>query len=190
MKVKSESEVAQSCPTLSNPWTAASQAPSSMGFSRQEYWSWVPLASPTMWAVTPILCNTVNLLITPVSGCSCLLLFSHSVVSDSLWLYALQHTWAPCPSLSPRVCSNSCPLSWWCYPTISSSVTLFCSYPQSFPMTGSYLISRLFASGGQSIGASASSSILPIAKISSSKAQPGQLLDWENGFQFATKVSL
>ena len=63
-------------------------------------------------------------------------LFTHSVMSDSLLLHGLHHTRLPCPSLSPRVCSVSCPLSWWCHPTISSSVALFCSYPQSFPASG------------------------------------------------------
>ena len=81
------------------------------------------------------------------------MLFSCSVMSDSLWPYGLQHTRLPCPSLSPRVCSNSCSLSRWCHPTISSSVTHF-SCHQSFPASGSFPVSRLFASGGQSIGAS------------------------------------
>ena len=74
----------------------------------------------------------------------------------------LQHTRLPCPSLSSGVCSNSCPLSQWCHPTISSSVTPFSSCPQSFPALGSFTMSQLFASGGQSIGASASVSILPM----------------------------
>ena len=64
---------------------------------------------------------------------SILLLFSLSIVSDSLQLHGLQHSRLPCPSLSPGVFSDSCPLSQWCHPTISSSVTLFCSFPQSFP---------------------------------------------------------
>ena len=71
----------------------------------------------------------------------------------------LQHTRLPCPSLSPRVCSNSCPLSWWCHPTVSSSVT-FSSCPQSFPASGSFPMSWLFALGGQNIGASVS--VLPM----------------------------
>ena len=79
----------------------------------------------------------------------------------SLWPHKLQHSRLPCPSLSPRVCSNSCPLSRWCHRTTSSSVTLF-SCPQSFPASGSFPISRLFASGGRSIGASASASVLPM----------------------------
>ena len=83
-------------------------------------------------------------------------------MSDSLWPYGLQQNRLPWPSLSPGVCSNSYPLSWWCHPTISSSVTPFSSCPQSFPASGSFPMSRLFASGGQSIGASASSSVLPM----------------------------
>ena len=90
------------------------------------------------------------------------LLFSHSVMSNSLWPHGLQHTRLPCPSLSPGVCSNSCPLSWWCHPTISSSVFPFSSCPQSFPTSGSFPLSQLFASGGQSIGVSASTSALPM----------------------------
>ena len=72
----------------------------------------------------------------------------------------LQHTRLPCPSLSHRVCSNSCPLSQWCHPTISSSVTLFSSCLQSFPGSGSFPVSWHLASGGQNIGASASTSVL------------------------------
>ena len=93
-----------------------------------------------------------------------LLLFSHSVVSNSLWPHGLQYTrphgLLSCPSPSPGVYSNSCPLSWWCHPTFSSSVALFSSCPQYFPASGSFPKSRLFASGDQSIGASAS--ILPM----------------------------
>ena len=88
------------------------------------------------------------------------LLFSRSVVSDSLWPYGLQHARLPCPSPSPGACSNSCPLSQWCYPTISSSVIPFSSCSQSFPASGSFLMSQLFASGDQSIGASASALVL------------------------------
>ena len=77
--------------------------------------------------------------------------------------HGLQHAKLPCPSLSPRVCSNSCPLSWWCHPIISSSVTLFSSCPQSFPASGSFTMNQLFASGGQRIGASASASVLPMS---------------------------
>ena len=91
-----------------------------------------------------------------------LLLFSCWVVSDSLRPHGLPHARLPCPSPSPGACSNSCPLSWWCYPTISSSVTHF-SCPQSFPASGFFFpMSQLFASGGQSIGTSASASVLPM----------------------------
>ena len=84
------------------------------------------------------------------------------VVFDSLQPHGLQHARLPCPSLSPRVCSHSCPLSWWCHPTISSSVTLFSSCPQSFPASESFPTSQLFASGGQNTGVSASVSVLPM----------------------------
>ena len=84
-----------------------------------------------------------------------LLLFSRSAVSDSLWPHGLQHARIPCPSLSPRVCSNSCPLSSWCYLTIlSSDHPPFSFCLQSFPASGSFPVSWLFTSGGQSIGAS------------------------------------
>ena len=73
---------------------------------------------------------------------------------DSLQPPGLQHNSLPCPLLSPRVCSNSCPLSWWCLPTISSFVALFSSCTQSFPASGSFSVSWLFASGTQSVGAS------------------------------------
>ena len=91
-----------------------------------------------------------------------LLSFSHSVVSDSLWPHGLQHTRPPCSSSSPRLCSNSCPLSQWCNPTISSFVIPFSSCLQSFPASESFPMSRLFASGGESIRASASASVLPM----------------------------
>ena len=77
------------------------------------------------------------------------------MVFNSLWPHGLQHTRLPCPSSSPRLCSNSCPLSRWCHPTISSPVVPF-SCLQSFPASGSFPMSQFFASGGQSIGASAS----------------------------------
>ena len=92
-----------------------------------------------------------------------LLVFSHSVVSDSWQPHGLQHDKLACPLLSPRVCSNSCPLSRWCHPTISSSVIHVSSCPQSFPASGAFLMSQHFTSGGQSIGASASESVLPMS---------------------------
>ena len=91
-----------------------------------------------------------------------LLLFSHSVVSDSLWPRGLQHTRLPCPLPSPWVCSNWCPLNWWCHPTISSSVVPFFSCLQSLPAAGSFTMSQLFTSGGQSTRALASASVFPM----------------------------
>ena len=86
--------------------------------------------------------------------------FSPSVVTNSLQPQGLQHARPPCPSPTPGVYSNSRPLSWWCHPTISSSVLPFSSYLQSFPASGFFQMSQLFASGGQSIGVSASASVL------------------------------
>ena len=88
--------------------------------------------------------------------------FSCSVMSDSLRPHGLQHARLPCPSPTPRACSNSCPLSQWCHPTISPSVIPFSSCLQSFPASGPFLMSQFFASGGQSIGVSASASVLPV----------------------------
>ena len=90
------------------------------------------------------------------------LLFSRSVMSDSLRPHGLQHARLSCPSPTPGVYPNSCPLSWWWHPTISSSVIPFSSCLQSFPASGSFPMSQLFASSGQSIGASASASVLPV----------------------------
>ena len=88
--------------------------------------------------------------------------FSYSVVSDSLRPHGWQHTRPPCASPTPRVYSNSCPLSRWCHPIISSSVVPFSSCLQSFPALGSFPMSQFFASGGQSIGVSASAWVLPM----------------------------
>ena len=90
------------------------------------------------------------------------LLFSCSVVSDSLRPHGLQHARLLCPSPSPRACSNSCPLNQWCHPAISSSVLPFSSCPQSFPASGSFPMSQLFASDCQSIGVSTSASVFPM----------------------------
>ena len=89
-------------------------------------------------------------------------LFSHSVMSDSLQPHRLQHIRLPCPSPTPRAYSNSCPLSRWCHPTISSSVVPFSSHLQSFPASGSLQMSQFFTSGRQSIGVSASTWVLPM----------------------------
>ena len=88
--------------------------------------------------------------------------FSHSFESNSLWPHGLQHARLPCPSPIPGVYSNSCPLSQWCHPTISSSVISFSSRLQSFPASGSFKISQFFALGNLSIGVSASASVLPM----------------------------
>ena len=99
--------------------------------------------------------------------------FSCSVVSDSLRPHGLQHARPPCPSPTPRDHPNQCPLSRWCHPTISSSVIPFSSCPQSFPASGSFPVSQLFASGGQSIGFS--------FNISPSDKHPGLIsfrMDW------------
>ena len=91
-----------------------------------------------------------------------LLLFSRSVMSDSWWPHEPQHARLPCPSPIPRVHPNTCPSSQWCPPTISSSAIPFSSCPQSFPASASFPIGQLFASGGQSIGVSASTPVLPM----------------------------
>ena len=91
--------------------------------------------------------------------CGC---YVTSVMSDSLRPRGLQHAGLPCPSPALKACSNSCPLSWWCHPTISSSVVPISSCLQSFPASRSFPVSQFFASDGQSIGASGSSSVLPM----------------------------
>ena len=88
--------------------------------------------------------------------------FSRSVVSDSLWPHGLQHARPRCPSPTPIIYSNSCPLSWWCHLTISSSVIPFSSCLEFFPASGSFQMSQVFTSGGQSIEASASASVIPM----------------------------
>ena len=89
--------------------------------------------------------------------------FSHSVMSYSLQAHGLQHARLPCSSSTPRACSNSCPSSRWCHPTISSSVVPFFSCLQTFPASGSFPMSQFLASSGQSTGVSASASVLPIS---------------------------
>ena len=88
--------------------------------------------------------------------------FSRSVVSDSSWPHESQHTRPPCPSSTPGIHPNSCPLSRWCHLAISSSVVPFSSCPQSLPASGSFQMSQLFTSGSQSTGVSASASVLPM----------------------------
>ena len=88
--------------------------------------------------------------------------FSRSVVSNSLWAHESQHARPPCPSPTPGVHPNSCASSWWWHPAITSSVVPFSSCPQSLPASGSFQMSQLFTSGGQSIGVSALASVLPV----------------------------
>ena len=88
--------------------------------------------------------------------------YSHSVMSDSSRPHESQHARPPCPSPTPRIYSNPCPSSQWCHPAISSSVVPFSSCPQSLPESGSFQMSQLLASGGQSVGVSASASVLPM----------------------------
>ena len=130
-------------------WTVvAHNASLSMGFSRQAYWSALPFPPPRD------LPNPDQLLI-------CCLLFSCSVMSDSLGLHGLQYVRPPCPSPTPRACSNLCSWSQWCHPTTSSSVIPFSSCLQSFPASRSFPMSQLFTSDDQNIRASASASVLP-----------------------------
>ena len=91
-----------------------------------------------------------------------LLLFNQEVSSNSLQPHGLQYSRLPCPPLSPRACSNSCPLTQWCYPTISSSAALFSFCLQSSPASGSFPVNSFFTSDGQSVGVSASASVLPM----------------------------
>ena len=88
--------------------------------------------------------------------------FSCSFVSNCLWPHGLQHARLPCPSATLRACSNTCPSSWWCHPTISSSVVPFSPCLQSFPASGSFPASQFFSSVGQRVGVSASASVLPM----------------------------
>ena len=114
----------------------------------------------TTWAIM----ETIDSKFSKLSKFSkfCSVQFSRSVVSDSLRPHGPQHARSPCPSPTPGVYPNSCPLSQWCHPTISSSVVPLSSCPQSFPASASFPVSQLFASGGQSIGVSASTSVLPM----------------------------
>ena len=141
-----------------------------MGFSRQEYWRGLPFPSlgdlpdPGIKPGTPAL-QADALLSEPSEKLKDLfssVQFSHWVMSNSLWPHGLQNARPPCPSPTPRVYSNSCPSSQWCHPAISSFVITFSSCPQSFPASGSFQMSQLFASGGQSTGVSASASVLPM----------------------------
>ena len=107
--------------------------------------------------------------------------FSRSVMSNSFRPHGLQHTRPPCPSPTPGVHPDSCPLSRWCHPTISSSVIPFSSCSQSFSASGSFPMSQLFTSGGQSIGVSASKSVLPM------NTQDWSPLEWTGWISLQSK---
>ena len=107
--------------------------------------------------------------------------FTHLVVSNFLRPHEAQHTRPPCPSPTPGVYSNSCPLSQWCHPTISSSVVPFSSCLQSFPASGSFQMSQLFARVGRSIGVSASESVLPM------NTQDWSALGWTDWISLQSK---
>ena len=144
----------QLCVTL---WTVACQAPLSLGILQARTLEWASM--PSSRGSVSLKCRNdhITFLVKHTSG-----QFSPSVVSDSLWPLGLQHARFPCPSPTPGACSNSCPSSRWYHPTISLSVVPFSSCLQSFPASGSSLMSQFFTSGGQSIGASASASVLPM----------------------------
>ena len=157
--------------------TVACQASLSMGFSRQEYWSGFPFPSPGHLLDPGIEQTSPSLQVDsfffflqvdslPQSHHGILqfssVQFSPSVVSGSLRPHELQYTRPPCPSPTPRAYSNSCPLSQWCHPAISSSVVPSSSCPWSLPASGSFSMSQLFTWGGQSIRVSASASVLPM----------------------------
>ena len=138
------------------PWTIAHEAPPSVGFSSQEYWSGLPFPSPGALPNPGIKPGSPALQANAFSSVQSL-----SRV-DSLRPHESQHARPPCPSPTPGVYSNSYPSSRWCHPAISSSVTPFSSSPQSLPASGSFPMSQLFAWGSQSTGVSASASVLPM----------------------------
>ena len=140
----------QSCPTLCDPMDCTLTDFSVHGILQARILEWVamPASRGSSWPRGRMHISSVQ--------------FSCSTMSDSLWPHGLQHARLPCPSPTPRACSNSCPSSQWCHPTISSSIVPFSSCLHSFPASGSFPMSQFFASGGQSIGASASASVLPI----------------------------
>ena len=148
------------CLTCSWPWRAAGTSQKNVFAS-----SFPPSLPPSLhssFLPSHFHPSTVS----PFSLLACLLwpLCCYLVVKSCLTLQPLRplHARLPCPSPSLRVCSNSCPLSWWCHPTISSSVAFFLFCLQSFPASGSFPVSQLFTSGGQSIGASESTTVLPM----------------------------
>ena len=179
------SEVAQSCPTLCDPMDCSLPGSSVHGIFQAIVLEWIATSFPrgssqprdwtqvshivdrhlTVWATRE---NSWILFYVSLLSFQ----FSCSVMSNSLWPHEPQHSRPPCPSPTPGVHPNPCPLSQRCHPTISSSVVPFSSCPQSFPASGSFQISQLFLSGGQSTGVSASTSVLPM------NTQNCSLLGW------------
>ena len=136
--------------------------------------------------LTTIIYNTLRNIFPPTYLPEFLIIFFQfssvqSIMSDSLWPHGLQHARPPCSLPTPGVYPNSWPLSWWCHPTISFSVVPFSSRLQSFPASGSFQMSQLFASGGQSIGVSASTSVLPM------NTQDWYLLGWTGWISLQSK---
>ena len=163
---------------FATPWTVAQQASLSMEFSRQEYWSGLPFPTPgdlpdprmePKSPASPALSGGK-----PISSVQ----FSRSVVSDPLRPHEPQHARPPCPAPTPRVHSDSRPLSQWCHPAISSSLVPFSSCPQSLPASESLPMSQLFAWGGQSTGVSALASFLPKKSQGSSPCSPREAHTW------------
>ena len=113
--------------------------------------------------------------------------FTCSVVSHSLWPHGLQHVRPPCPSPTPGIYSNSCPLSWWCHPTISSSDVPFSSCLLSFPASGSFQMSQVFALGGQSIAVSAWTSVFPSVRVFSNESVLH--MRWPKYWSFSFSIS-
>ena len=130
----------------------AHQAPLSLGFSRQEHWRVVRYFPIISSKSLKVLLFKFKISVQ----------FSYSVMSNSLWPHGRQHARLPCPSPTPGAYSNSCPSSRWCHPTISSFVIPFSFCLQSFPASGSFPVSQFFTSGSQSMGVSASASVLPM----------------------------
>ena len=177
MKVKSESEVAQSCPTLSDPMDSSWPGSSTHGVFQARVLEWDAIAfsgtNPREYQImrthtkeTTWIQNQAspNHQYHPVQDTPSKQQVQFSSVQSLSHdrLFATQHARPPCPSPTPGLYSNSCPSSRWCHPTISSSVVIFSSCPQSLPASGSFQMSQLFAWGVQSIGVSASPSVLPM----------------------------
>ena len=130
----------------------------------------------TPWGKGELLCHMHLCIFSSVQ-------FSRSIVSNSLRPHELQHARPPCPSPTPKVHPNPCPLSQLCHPTILSSVFPFSSCPQSFPASGSFPVSQLFTSGGQSIGVPTSTSVLPM------NTQDWSPLGWTGWISLQSKES-